>query len=69
MTIGKCTCETSIFLENVLVKQALALQMYLQSKHPTDVLAWQAFAQGKCTQMSNIYYGNNILQIRQTGQF
>lgn len=43
--------------------------MFLQSKHPTDVLAWQAFAKGKCTQMSNIYYGNNILQIRQTEQF
>ena len=30
----------------------LTWKMYLQSKHPTDVLAEQAFAKGKCTQMS-----------------
>lgn len=34
--------------------------MFSRSKHPTDVLAEQAFAKGKCTQMSN-KFGDDIL--------
>lgn len=41
----------------------------LLNEHFRQLLGRKGVTKGKCTQMSNIYYGNNILQIRQTGQF